>query len=292
MGQLVFQATLGGQVNLVGPNTASTFNINVPATAGNMVTTGDTGTVTNTMLASTTGSGAVVLASAPTISGNLTLSGGTANGVTYLNGSKVVTSGSALTFDGSNLGIGTNSPGSVLDVIGSGNPTLTLRGSAGAYSSILKLQAASGGTSIINATGATADVLAFQITGTEKMRLDTSGNLLVGTTSTSGVLSNTTKIVGGSFTTRQATTASLANAATEDITGLISGAAYTVVCRGDSNTTTFVIQSVYVNGSGGITLGLISNGNSFVLTSPSNNTLRVTGLVTTQTYTYSLTRIF
>lgn len=50
MGQLVFQATLGGQVNLVGPNTASTYNINVPAVAGNMVTTGDTGTVTNTML--------------------------------------------------------------------------------------------------------------------------------------------------------------------------------------------------------------------------------------------------
>ena len=51
MGNLVFQATLGGQVNLVGPNTASTFNINVPAVAGTLVTTGDTGTVTNTMLA-------------------------------------------------------------------------------------------------------------------------------------------------------------------------------------------------------------------------------------------------
>ena len=36
-------------------------------------------------------------------SGAVTLSGGTANGVTYLNGSKVLTSGSALTFDGSNL---------------------------------------------------------------------------------------------------------------------------------------------------------------------------------------------
>jgi len=67
MGQLTFQATLGGQVNLVGPNTASTYNINVPATSGNMVTTGDTGTVTATMLASTTGSGAVVLASSPTL---------------------------------------------------------------------------------------------------------------------------------------------------------------------------------------------------------------------------------
>jgi hypothetical protein len=35
---------------------------------------------------------------------------GTANGVTYLNGSKVLTSGSALTFDGTNLGVGTASP--------------------------------------------------------------------------------------------------------------------------------------------------------------------------------------
>jgi hypothetical protein len=36
-------------------------------------------------------------------SGSVTLSGGTANGVTYLNGSKVLTSGSALTFDGTNF---------------------------------------------------------------------------------------------------------------------------------------------------------------------------------------------
>ncbi len=39
-------------------------------------------------------------------SGNVTLSGGTANGVAYLNGSKVLTTGSALTFDGTNLGVG------------------------------------------------------------------------------------------------------------------------------------------------------------------------------------------
>jgi hypothetical protein len=37
---------------------------------------------------------------------NLSLGGGTANGVTYLNGSKVLTSGSALVFDGANLGVG------------------------------------------------------------------------------------------------------------------------------------------------------------------------------------------
>ena len=40
------------------------------------------------------------------IASNPVLSGGTANGVLYLNGSKVATSGSALTFDGTNLTVG------------------------------------------------------------------------------------------------------------------------------------------------------------------------------------------
>jgi hypothetical protein len=39
--------------------------------------------------------------------GNVYLGSGTANGVAYLNGSKVLTTGSALTFDGTNLGIAT-----------------------------------------------------------------------------------------------------------------------------------------------------------------------------------------
>ena len=41
-----------------------------------------------------------------TTSSTVTLNGGTANGVLYLNGSKVATSGSALVFDGTNLGLG------------------------------------------------------------------------------------------------------------------------------------------------------------------------------------------
>ena len=43
------------------------------------------------------------------VSGAVTLSGGTANGVAYLNGSKVLTTGSALTFDGTNLSTGSGS---------------------------------------------------------------------------------------------------------------------------------------------------------------------------------------
>ena len=69
MGQLVFQATLGGQVNLVGPNTASTFNINIPAFTGTMAS----------------------------------LASVTTNGVTYVNSSGQPTTGSAITFDGTNF---------------------------------------------------------------------------------------------------------------------------------------------------------------------------------------------
>jgi len=43
-------------------------------------------------------------------SANPTLSGGTANGVTYLNGSKVLTSGSGLTFDGTNFSLKSRNP--------------------------------------------------------------------------------------------------------------------------------------------------------------------------------------
>jgi hypothetical protein len=50
MGQLVFQATLGGQTNLVGANTASTYNLNVPAASDTLVARDTTDTLTNKTL--------------------------------------------------------------------------------------------------------------------------------------------------------------------------------------------------------------------------------------------------
>jgi hypothetical protein len=64
---------------------------------------------------------AIVLNSSGVVSftNNPTLSGGTANGVAYLNGSKVLTTGSALTFDGSKLTVkGGNAGQFVLDNAG------------------------------------------------------------------------------------------------------------------------------------------------------------------------------
>ena len=203
--------------------------------------------------------------------------------------------GLAATVDSSgNVGIGTSS---ITPIFGR-----TLQISDGTVNSSISLLGTGAGTTGDGYLAATAD--AFSITArastfltlgtndTERARIDGSGNLLVGTTSSTGALANNVPIFAGIFQTRSATTASLAAGATEDITGLTSGAAYLVVCNGSSNTTTFVMHTVYVNGAGGVTLATLSNGNGFVLTSPANNTLRVTGLVTTQTYPYSLTRIF
>jgi hypothetical protein len=82
MGQLVFQANAGGQTALVGPNPSTSISINIPATNGNMVTTGDSGTVTSTMLASsvytapgTIGSGTPNTGAFTTLSASSTVSG-------------------------------------------------------------------------------------------------------------------------------------------------------------------------------------------------------------------------
>jgi hypothetical protein len=213
MGTLVFQATLGGQVNLTGPNTASTFTISVPAITGTMITSGDTGTVTNTMLASsvytapgTIGSGTPNTGSFTTLttSGAVTINGGTANGVAYLNGSKVLTTGSALVFDGSNLGLGVtpsawNTSWKVIDVgartsfanNGVGNTSDIWHNSYvnTAGDAIYKQTAAAsffrldgGSFRFFNAPSGTAG---NAITFTQAMTLDASGRLTVGYTSAS-----------------------------------------------------------------------------------------------------------
>jgi hypothetical protein len=87
--------------------------------AFNDVNTGIWFPAADTLAVSTAGVEALRVNSSGVLSlvNNPTLSGGTANGVLYLNGSKVATSGSALVFDGSKLGINrTPSAGYALDV--------------------------------------------------------------------------------------------------------------------------------------------------------------------------------
>jgi hypothetical protein len=111
------------------------------------------------------------------------VSAGTANGVVYLDGSKVATAGSSLVFDGTNLGVGTASPSYRLDVVGSTSTArfgkLTITNDA---PFLTGANIDSGANSFaIGASGASP--VAFFTNNTERMRLDASGNLGIGTTS-------------------------------------------------------------------------------------------------------------
>lgn len=86
----LFTENASGTVVELGTNPSSL------SVVGNATVGGTLGVTGATTLA---GVSATTLSASSTV----TLSGGTANGVTYLNGSKVVTSGSALTFDGTNF---------------------------------------------------------------------------------------------------------------------------------------------------------------------------------------------
>jgi hypothetical protein len=68
-----------------------------------------------------------------------------------------------------------------LDIVGTGNPLLTIRGSDAGYSGQLTIQSAGGGTSLINGTGGN-NALAFLTGGGERARIDSSGDVLINTT--------------------------------------------------------------------------------------------------------------
>jgi hypothetical protein len=184
-------------VSGLGTGVATALAVNVgsagaPVVNGGALGTPSSGTVTNlTGTASININGTVGATTATTgafttlaASGSVTLSGGTANGVTYLNGSKVLTSGSALTFDGASLGIGTTSPIRRLTVSNSGaegleiGPGAANGDTAGAVTSIYYNRS---GSAYVNAIQSASNFI-YQISGTEGMRLTSTG-LGIGTSS-------------------------------------------------------------------------------------------------------------
>lgn len=180
--------------------------INATSTgAGGLITTGDDSGVLNIQTNETTAisidaSQAVSFTNAPTVTG------GTANGVAYLNGSKVLTTGSALVFDGTNLGLGvtpstTTFSGSKMLQLGSVGSVL--QGVTSAYYAMIQgaffnsagnWQSTGSGYRITqyaqgdgSHTWYTAPVTTAgaSVTYTRAMDIDPNGRLLVGTTSNS-----------------------------------------------------------------------------------------------------------
>ncbi len=149
--------------------------------ASTVLTTTDIngGTIDGTAIgASSTSTGAFSTLSA---SGNLTLSGGTANGVLYLNGSKVATSGSALSFTGSLLKVGnpTNAPNTNL----SGN-LLQVKSSSGfSYLTMGNGDGADNNTYIGSASSITTFGTVTDAGSTSELMRLTSTGLGIGTSS-------------------------------------------------------------------------------------------------------------
>jgi len=189
-------------ISFTGAVTLSTGTVNgVPyLNASKVLTSGSVLTFDGTILSSTRFAGALngtVGATTAntgafttlTTSSTVTLNGGTANGVAYLNGSKVLTTGSALTFDGA---------GSLVSGVGgsgTNNSVLKLNGSdASSYGSYIQFQRNGvnkwtiGTDSGIN--GGTSDDLTifgtasqrFYASSAEGMRLTSTG-LGIGTSS-------------------------------------------------------------------------------------------------------------
>jgi len=111
------------------------------------------------------------------------LSAGTANGVTYLNGSKSLTSGTGLVFDGTNLGIGVT-PTYKLDVTGTSSVERVARfTSVGTdVNAILELTPTGVANGIVNAT---TTGLGLAVAGSTKVNVLASGNVGIGTSSPS-----------------------------------------------------------------------------------------------------------
>jgi hypothetical protein len=219
MGNLVFQATLGGQVNLVGPNTASTFNLNVPATSSTIATLTGTETFTNKTLTSptlttpilgtpTSGTltnctglpNAGLVNSSVTVGSTVIALGATSTtlaGLTSVASNTLTSAAStaltlqsagttALTIDTSqNVGIGTASPATKLNIATTG-ADVEIRASTTTSGNIRIGFDASGAYYNWIQTLRSGGAMQFATDNTERMRIDSSGNLLIGYTSSNG----------------------------------------------------------------------------------------------------------
>ena len=117
-------------------------------------------------------------------SANPTFSGGTANGVTYLNGSKVLTSGSALTFDGTNFATTGNitlENSRYFQSKTTGGSTIRMLGITSGNTAYVGPIDSGPGDMLLNASSSSTNIQ-FYASGTEGMRLTTTG-LGIGTSS-------------------------------------------------------------------------------------------------------------
>jgi hypothetical protein len=202
------------------------------------------------------------------------LPNGTANGVPYLNGSKVLTTGSALTFDGTNLMLGTTSSSGRLTIK---NPSVS-----GEQTIVAVQNAASTGTigkvtfnqdtdafGFMNATS--GGVMTFGLNNSEQMRLTSTG-LGIGTTSPQTRLNVFGSGVGGATQTTVTVSHIDGSSGSQSIRfgayqngASLSGGAYLRALYNYSSSTATSLAFLVDNGSSAIEAARIdSSGNLLV----------------------------
>jgi len=114
--------------------------------------------------------------SLPTTSGGTGLTSFTANGVVYASSTSALATSSVFVFNGTNVGIGTSSPGYKLDVAGAINASVSLNTPGAIYSNdgtTVSRVISAGGVSYWGTTS--NHPVVYQTNNTERMRIDTSG---------------------------------------------------------------------------------------------------------------------
>ena len=173
--------TIGGSNTQVQYNSSGSLagSANLTFDGTTLTAAGLSGPHNGTVGATTPNTGAFTTL---TTSSTVTINGGTANGVAYLNGSKVLTTGSALTFDGSTLGVATTAGNMALfNSTAANGGYLTIQRSGVSKGYIGSAAQLSGGSNDDFTVRAESNLI-FSLIASEQMRLTSTG-LGIGTSS-------------------------------------------------------------------------------------------------------------
>ena len=264
----------------------------------NGTTLGSTnGVLLSNFLSQTTRVAAINLSATASDAGAIIL--GTASGGTLAERARIDSSG--------NVGIGTTTAVGRLTVTSaasqeygtfdaptSGYAFLRLRYNGTSYGNIGQGSAVvTGGVATDFGLNATTNML-FATGGiTERMRIDSSGNLLVGTTATTGSASNNTIVAGGKFKTVSGSVSTANNTATTLFTAPTTLGAWLVTVNVDADSVLYAATYIVNTQGGSSTVATIIYKGTLISISVSGYDVKATQTSGgTETIQYSAVRIF